>query len=146
MELITSTYVKTHFPLWSRYCIAANNQTADEILQGEIDMAQNDLLDYVAVDETTITDQFRLHLFNIIKYRLFGLKHGDTEFQADPQIVKDYKYTRDVLMQYKKGQLSVDAAPSTGPNRVTIKGKHRLFDHGFGPCNPGDEEHKRGLL
>ena len=141
MELITTAYVQRYFPLWARYC---DNDAA--LLADIITQSQNDLLGFICVDETTMTDPIRGYLFIIIKYKCFGLKNGDTEFQADPQIVKDYKDTYKLLLSYKKGEIPVDAVPKANVNKVKIESKDRLFRHGFGPCNPSDEEHKIGLL
>ena len=145
MELISLSYIKSHFPLWSQYCTNPDTgEPDDNILEGERDMAQVDLLDYVDVDENSITDQLRVHLFNLVKYRLFGLKQGDTEFSTDPQIVKDYKFSRDILLKYKKGELQLNPVPTTGYNKVTIKSKKRLFNKWFNGCDDG--LHDEGLL
>lgn len=141
MELITTDYIKKYFPLWDRYC---NSNTT--LLEEQRERAQNILLGFIIVDETSITDPLREHLFNIIKKLCFDLKNGDTEFQTDPAIVSDYKATIKLLLQYKSGDIPVDAVAKSSVKHVAIHSKHRLFGHGFGPNNPGDEEHKRGLL
>jgi hypothetical protein len=134
MILIATDYMQKYFPLWSQYCEDPDTKEPSvTILEEQRDRAQNIMLGFIQVDETTMTDPLREQLFSVIKYLCFGLKQGDTEFSTDPQIVKDYKDVYKLWLSYKKGEIPVDAVSKSGINRVTIRSKPRLFNKWFNP-------------
>ena len=148
MILITTDYMQKYFPLWSKYCENPDTCEPDvDILEEQRDRAQNIMLTFILVDETTMTDPLREQLLCVIKYLCFGLKQGDTEFATDPQIVKDYKDVYKLWLAFKKGEIPVDAVTKSAVNRIMIKSKRRLFNEYFDPNShyPSPED-DRGLL
>lgn len=141
--LITTDFFKSNFPLWRDFCQNTDGIDPDVVLQNAIGLGEAELVGYVQVDETNISPQLRLHLFNIIRYRLFGLHSGDSQFDNDPQIVKDYKASIEMLSKYKSGELIIDGAPLTGINHVAIKSKRRRFGRWFDGIAPTN--HEKGL-
>lgn len=134
MALIDIATVKDQFPRWEsfvRLSSAEDGATVDARLQREIDNGETELLEYVDVDETTITDQLTLHLLCIIKKRCFDVKHGDTAYDRDPQIVRDYKDCIAKLERYKTGEFDIPDPDDTETDvRMTAKPR-RFGGHWF---------------
>ena len=130
MSLISDEYVKTYFPLWSNYFLDDNQDASETVLSNEIIQAENEFLSYINVDSSSITDSLKLDLLNIVKYRGFSRRHGDTVFEPTtrPMIMIDYQNTIKKLASIKSGELAVDGTvPSTGQT-LSITSKPRKFD------------------
>lgn len=122
MTLITLDIVKSKFPLWNSYCQTDNELTAI------VNDSETIMLEYIKVTSETMTPQLILHLINIIRKRCFDTKHGDTEFESEPQILKDYKETMKLLLGYREGTTSIQPADLVVPaNLVSITSKPRRF-------------------
>lgn len=133
--LITATYVKANFEQWETYCtVEGSAYTADQILEAKIDLAEIEFLEYIRVDATTVTGQHKRHMLIIAKKNCFDIKHGNTEFESKPLIVKDYENTLAALQKYQLGELAAFDADSDTDNdlpRVSITAKTRRFDTWF---------------
>jgi hypothetical protein len=126
MALIDITEVQEKFEVWEDYCtINGLDKTAEEVLQDKIDDGETELLEYLTVDEDTITAIHQRHLMNIIRYNCFRVKHGDTEFENKPQIVVDYERTIEALKQMK-----VSDELGAAQDLPQLKAKTRIFDEG----------------
>lgn len=129
--LITTNYVKSNFPNWSYYC-SDEEKTPDQVIESEIQTASIQLSEYVTVTETTITEALKLHLFNIVRKRLFDRKHGDTEFQTKPAIVKEYEDSLKILEKYRTGEMSVTQPEAGQTNeKISFTAKPRKFGNWF---------------
>ncbi|MBN2200455.1 hypothetical protein JW777_00705 [bacterium] len=123
--LIVIDDVKKYVPLYADYLTTAAEAaglTAEELLQQEAEFAEADFMACMpavtaAADMTT---EYTRHLVNLIRYRVFMVKHADTEFERDPLIVQEYKNTREKL---DKGRM--------GAGRFNVTAKDRIFDTGF---------------
>jgi hypothetical protein len=131
MNLITKKYVIEHFPKWEDFFLDDSDEPNDEVLASEIKIAEAKLLEYVFVTADTITEALRVHLLNIVAYRGFILKHGDTEFENEPQIIKDYNATIAMLEKYKAGESTVIPNDIDDSDNVAITAKERKFDRWF---------------
>ena len=132
MSMMTNAYLITNFVQYQSYFIDANGDYDADILTNEIAQAEIKLNEYVTVDETSLTDQLKLHLLNIVKYRGFVRKHGDTEFTEKPQIVKDYEDTIKILEELKGGERGMTARGVTTSDAVTMTSKSRIFGNDDG--------------
>lgn len=133
MALITKAYVKQNFPQWDFYA-GQDTQAAtlDEALDNKIATAEAELADYITVDATTMTPAIERHLFNIVRKHLFDLKHGDSDFERDPQIVADYKRTLQMLTDLREGDRpSAPPSPDTAQQGLKITSKNRRFNKWF---------------
>lgn len=86
-------YIKKHFALWDKYFINENNEALDEILESEIELAEAEMAIYfpIAFDEANpAPEPIKFHLLNLVKKRGFDRRHGDTAFDNEPAIIKDY--------------------------------------------------------
>ena len=135
MSLMTNNYVKSHFVQYHDYFIDEDGVYDESILTDEIANSETILNEYVDVDETTITDQLKLHLLNIIRYRGFTRKHGDREFDNKPQIVRDYEASITVLEELKAGIRTLTARPVSNDDAVTMTSKPRKFGNADGSRN-----------
>src|SRR3972149_7917020 len=105
MPLTPLAYVQQEFEPWQTYCtIEGSSETAAEVLQRKIDLAEIEFLEYVDVDEDSITDQLTRHLLMLVKKQCFDIKHGSTEWDQDskPQIIRDYERSLKWLEQYRQ--------------------------------------------
>jgi len=132
MSLITNQFVKDNFIQYQSYFVDESDTYSETILTNEIALAENHLTEFVAVDATTLTDALTLHLLNIVKYRGFVRRHGDTEFATKPTIVKDYEETIKVLSSIKAGERSLIARPMSDPDQIKVTAKTRLFGNADG--------------
>jgi len=105
MNLITAAAAKAKFELWEDYCtIPGSVQTPEQVFANKISDAEAEMLQYLPdLTLATITENQERHLINIIRYRCFQIKHGDTQFETDPAIVYDYKQTIDWLKNLQSG-------------------------------------------
>ena len=127
MALITPEFVKDNFEEWDIYCtVEGSSKTPDQILQIKIDRAEDEFLEYLNVDETTITAQQKRHLLNIVKKNCFDIRHGSTEFDQKPQIIKDYEATIKALEEYRLAKRGIDGSAS-----IKMNAKDREFDEWF---------------
>ncbi len=126
-ELMTPDYVKCRFPDWETFCTREDGlKTADEMLQIAIDMAEAEFLTfYGALADADVTEQHRFHILRIVRFNCFGFRHGDSGFEHQPAIVKQYESTRKKL-----------EAGLLGANGVKITSKERLFDESFTDDQP----------
>jgi hypothetical protein len=131
MSLISVKYVKEHFPKWEKFFFDDSDEVNEEVLVAEIEIAEAKLLEYVQVTKDTITESLRVHLLNIVAYRGFTRKHGDTEFENEPQIIKDYNATIAMLEKYKAGESAVIPNDIDDSDNVAITAKERKFDRWF---------------
>jgi len=123
MPLMDSAAVKNKFELWQKYCTIPNSgKTPDQVLDDKILDADAEFLEYLTVDETTISDIEKRHYMAIVRYNCFRIKHGNQEFQQKPQIVRDYENTIKTLSDWKHQS-------STGANQdlPAISAKDRRF-------------------
>ncbi len=135
MALVTNAWVKDNFVQFNSYYIDENGVYQETILTSEIELSENKLNEYVDVDADSLTSSLKLHLLNIIKYRGFVRKHGDTEFDRDPQIVKDYNATIETLENIKSGEGKLEAREIATENTVKVTAKPRRFGNADGSRN-----------
>ena len=127
MALISIDYVKQNFDLWEDYCTLEEGDDApDAVLQRKMDRAEEEFLEYLNVDDTTITAQQKRHLLNIIRKNCFEIKNGDRPFEHKPQIIRDYEESLKALEQYRKRIRGVGASGD-----IQITAKDREFDEWF---------------
>jgi len=129
--LISIEYVQEHFPKWDKFFFDDSDEVNEDVLAAEIEIAEAKLLEYVYVTAETITEALKVHLLNIVAYRGFTCKHGDTEFENEPQIIKDYNATIAMLEKYKSGEASVNPNDINDANDVIITAKRRRFNRWF---------------
>lgn len=122
-------YIKKNFPQYDKYFLDEDSIYQDEILQTEVNNAKTELGTYVQIPET-FSDQIRLFLLTIVKYRGFNRLHGDTEFDNKPQIVKDYDNLIKLLTGVKAGD-SLTGAEGKPGDHVRIHARSRKFGEGF---------------
>lgn len=126
MALVDATFVKDKFELWEDYCtIPGSSKTADDVLNDKIEDAENEFLQYLSVTEADITGNQKRLLMNIIRYNCFRVKHGDTEFDHEPQIIQDYKSTIEYLKRISK----TDSAGAF-QDLPSLSAKTRIFKQG----------------
>lgn len=103
MALVTIDYIKDNFELWEEFLLAedAAVKSPEDMLADKLALGEAELLEYVTVDETTITESLKRHLLNIIKYLCFLVMHGDKDFERKPQIVQDYERTLEALKRHR---------------------------------------------
>lgn len=124
-ELITTATAKEKFPLWEKYCVdPSGTLTNDEMLELAIDMAESEMQTFITVTSETLTNSLEMHLMNMVKYECFSYKHGDTQFEFNPAIVRQYEKTMNLL----KGGL-------IGTGNITLQTKKRTFDSWFNDKN-----------
>lgn len=137
--MITEAYITKQFPEWKDWAKSHPEHTANDGLkddQAVLSDLQEDaivqLLEYITVTSETISEQIRRHLLNLLKYRFFGLRHGDSEFQHKPKIVRDYEASIEMLEGYRDGKF-LKPAPEIGDRRGDIKmeSKKRQFNRWF---------------
>lgn len=127
MPIVDAAYIQANFEPWEKYCtIEGSGDTPEEVLDKKIALAESEFSEYVTVTAETITDQLTRHLLNLVKKHCFDIKHGDTEFEHKPQIVKDYEASLDWLKKYRIRTAGIDGAAS-----ISITAKSRRFDHWF---------------
>ena len=120
-------YIQTYFPLWTDY-LDGNATT----LQGIIDQSIIDLSDYIEIDTDNITDIQKRYIFHLVRKMCFDTKHGDTEFESPPQIVKDYYSLIKKLEDIRKGKRNQYVETSDDePTSIKITAKPRKFDSWF---------------
>ncbi|MEQ9309699.1 MAG: hypothetical protein RLN90_09605 [Balneolaceae bacterium] len=129
MASITKDYVKQNFPQWKHYAdydpVAADSNAA---LDNQIANAEDELAEYIVVDESTITNSLKRHLFKIVRYNLFMLAQGDTDFERDPQIVAEYKSTIKSLVMLRDGERPVEASTvEKSKSGITLTSKTRTM-------------------
>jgi hypothetical protein len=119
VALIDDQYIKDRFPAWEKYCtIKDSTKTPEEVLDIVKADSEVEFLDYLDVDETTITDAEKLLLLKIVRYRSFLIRHGDTEFKNTPEIVKEYEAT----LEFLKGNQSEGQPAITAKARIFTDG------------------------
>lgn len=140
MSLLDLTTFESDFPLWEKFCIDADQNASETILQRRLDLADDELQQYITIADTdTLPDWLKKHLFNIAAYSCFELRHGDTEFQSKPAIVKNYEATIKYLTELRQGNVPVALSIVTNrvtanasTNKITLNTKERLFGPGGG--------------
>lgn len=139
-SLITAAAVKADIPLWATYLqttAADSPAQLDERLDARIADAETQLLEYLpALTPATLTDPLRLHLLNLVRKRLFDVKHGNTAVQgAKPQIVRDYEDTLKMLERYRTGEFGreADVPPDGSTDAFVVQAKARRFNTWFLP-------------
>lgn len=121
-DLVTRQYVQDNFPKWGHY---ADND--EPTLDRFIDRAEEEFAEYVTTSSAEISAQLKLHILNIVRYRLFSKLYGDRSFEAKPQIVKDYEATIKTLEQYRSGALPTAPDPTSESSRMSITAKARFI-------------------
>ncbi len=126
LVLITLPNVKLGVPLYSNYLTAAATAmsiSVDALLTQEAEFAEAEFMALLPEVEDTadMTAALTCHLVNIIRYRVFNIKHGDTKFERDPLIVQEYKRTIEKL---EKGRVGTGRINMTTP-------RDRIMDTGF---------------
>jgi len=132
MGLLTIDYVKTNFPLWTKYFLDDTQIASDTVLQNEMDLADAEFLGYLNVTSDTITPMLKLDLLSIIKYRGFNRLLGDVSFETKPQIVRDYESAIARLQSYKTGTAIPGGTDlnATGTD-IVITAKDKRFGEWF---------------
>lgn len=136
MPIIPKSEVKDRFAEWHRFCDAHPDLTADQALDRAIADADAEIKEYIpGLDSSTITEPLEMRLMQLIRYRCFLFRHGDTEFDQPPAIVTDYHQALERLQLYRSGELN---APDTTPDEDTdaekdvhVQAKERDFDTWF---------------
>lgn len=106
-------YIKKYFPLWDTYL-----ESDQDKLQEHIDLACVELSEYITFDTDNLTDIQQRYILIIVKKSVWDTKHGDSEFENLPSIVKDYLS----LIKKLKGIRSGSAGqPSSDSEYKTIK-------------------------
>jgi phage gp36-like protein len=136
MPILQKSTVKDRFAEWERFCDAHPDLTADQALGRAIADADAELREYIpGLDSNVITEPLELRLMQIIRYRCFLFRHGDTEFDQPPAIVQDYHSALERLKLYRSGELKApDTTPATDEDKekdVHIQAKRREFDDWF---------------
>ena len=124
MSLINNAAVKTKFPLWESFLLDiadTSGQSTDELLTLSREEAEHEMQNFLDLEnEDDMTDRLTDHLMTIIRYRVFLQKHGDTEFEKAPGIVREYKKIRKLL---DSGRI--------GSDRISITTRDRIMDVSF---------------
>lgn len=127
MSLITPEYVQENFEAWQNFCTVEGSAfTPEEILENKIALAEAEFSEYLTVTAETITDPQLRHLLNLVKKHLFDIKHGDTEFEHPPQIVKDYEASIAWLQKYRTRIAGID-----GDASISLTAKRKRFGQWF---------------
>jgi len=108
--------------------------------QRRLDLADDELQQYITIEDTdTLPDWLKKHLFNIAAYSCFEIRHGDTEFQNKPAIVKNYESIIKYITELRQGNVPVALSIITNrvtanasTNKITLNTKERLFGPGGG--------------
>jgi len=131
--LLTTTFVKKHFPLWDKYFLDEAGDADETLLTADMELADKELNTYVSVESADeLTNGLDLDLLRIIKKYGFDRQHGDTEFEHKPTILKDYEATIERLKNIKNGKSSLEALdPDSTTGSVTMTAKTRRFDEWF---------------
>ncbi len=136
MSLLNITNFKTEFPLWEKFVLDDNNITNEELLQLKLNQADAKLNQYIIVPEgTELPNWLRLHLYNIAAKFCFDVRHGDTEFEPKPQIIKEYEITIEALESFldKNGmpqslsKIQKAISESSNPDKIKMHSKKRMF-------------------
>lgn len=134
MSLIDLAFVKQYFPQWDKYCIDEDTREAtDAILQNQIDLAEDEYLEYVAATADNLTASMKRHLLIFTKKYCFGRLHDDEEFEHRPRILVDYDNLVSRLKDFKGGMSSLTGDDPAGGSSFIINSKDRKFDEWFGP-------------
>lgn len=140
MSFLEIETVKIDFPLWNRFCSYDSASDPEAILQRQMDLADNKLRQYINIPSgSALPDWLQLHLFNIVRKFCFDIKHGDTEFQSKPTIVREYEATIEELKRIAPNGTPVDLSvvtnritSSASTDKISINAKERLFGPGGG--------------
>ena len=140
MSLLVLATFESDFPLWDKFCLDDEELPSETILQRRLDLADDELQQYITIEDTdTLPDWLKKHLFNIAAYSCFEIRHGDTEFQNKPAIVKNYEATIKYLTELRQGNVPVALSIITNrvtanasTNKITLNAKERLFGPGGG--------------
>lgn len=134
MSLLSMTQFKSNFPLWNKYCLDESNEADDTILQNELDNADKKFAQYVIIEDgETLPNWLNLHLFNLARKFCFDRKHGDTEFEHKPSILKDFNDSIAALEKLKISGTPIalailnDRISASGKDKISITGKVRKF-------------------
>jgi hypothetical protein len=130
LALLTLDQVKSYIPNYALYLQAASDAgdpSVDDLLTQEAEFAEAEFMALVpqAEDSADMTAAFTVHLVNMIRYRIFKIKHGDTKFERDPLVVVDYKRTIEKL---EGGKVGIGRINMTTP-------RDRIMDEGFVESN-----------
>jgi len=136
MPILSKSTVKDRFAEWERFCDAHPDLTADQALGRASADADAELREYIPdLDSSTITEPLELRLMQLIRYRCFLFRHGDTEFDQPPAIVQDYHSALERLKLYRSGELKApDTTPDTDEDKekdVHVQAKAREYDQWF---------------
>jgi hypothetical protein len=123
MALITLATVKLKWPTWQTLMdsIVFDGQTSDQLLQTAIDLAVDELTEFLDVEDADMTDTLTMHLMRIVQKKAFDMRHGDVVFKENekPSIVVNYE---DTMSRLKEGLI--------GPGSITMESRDRVMDVG----------------
>lgn len=123
MALITLAIVKSKWPTWETLLnsITVTGQTSDQLLQTAIDLAIDELTEFLDVEDDDMTDTLTMHLMRIVQKKAFDMRHGDVVFKEGerPAIVVNYD---DTMSRLKEGLI--------GPGSITMESRDRVMDQG----------------
>lgn len=123
MALIDLTTVKLKWPTWETLMdsITVTGQTSDQLLQTAIDLAIDELTEFLDVEDDDMTDTLTMHLMRIVQKKAFDMRHGDVVFKEGekPSIVVNYE---DTMSRLKEGLI--------GPGSITMESRDRVMDVG----------------
>lgn len=125
MEDATVTWVKDNFPRWDAFC-----ESDETKLKTGMQNALLELNEYIEVTEDDlINTKIGRHFLIIAKKNCFNFKHGDREFDRDPQIIVDYNRTINLLTELSSTHSLTDDESETSD--ITMSSKTKLFDTWF---------------
>jgi hypothetical protein len=126
MESETIEWVKNNFTIWGNFCDDNENK-----LKTAMKNALLEINEYIEVTEDQLIDtRIGRHFLIITKKNCFNYKHGDTEFERDPQIVKDYNATIELLEDLSSTR-SINEEDTEDGTNITMKARSKLFDTWF---------------
>ena len=130
LALLTLNQIKSYIPNYALYLQAASDAlvvSVDSLLTQEAEFAEAEFMalmpDVTAPADLTLS--LTGHLVNMIRYRAFMIKHGDTKFERDPLVVVNYKAT---IKKLEEGKIGIGRINMTTP-------RDRIMDTGFVESN-----------
>ncbi len=131
MAYLTTEWVKERFPLWGSYFINESRTPDEEALESEIEMAAEQMKQYVDFDEENITGPLKIHLLNIVRKRGYDREKPETENEFTISVIRDYNETIKILQLMKQGEISSPSTPEEGNERIKITSDKSDFGEWF---------------
>ncbi len=131
MAYLTTEWVKERFPLWGSYFINESRTPDEEALESEIEMAAEQMKQYVDFDEENITGPLKIHLLNIVRKRGYDREKPETENEFTISVIRDYNETIKILQLMKQGEISSPSTAEEGNERIRITSDKSEFGEWF---------------